>query len=764
MMAVINLQAQRWPVGIASVQDSVKSVQIGVISSTAISQMKGFQFGAFANMSAAPVNGLQLSGVSNISTGVKKGVQLSTLFNISSGEMKGLQTSLYNLADTMNGLQVGVFNRVISHPKGWQVGLVNISRDTVGHKIGLFNISPKTTIDYMLFGGNANKLNVAVRLRNRSTYSILGVGSHYMGLDEKFSGAVFYRLGLYKQLSPRFSLSGDVGFAHIETFEQHSTEKPERLYSLQARINADYQLGKYLGAFASVGYGDTRYYHHSTRYRNRMIFEAGLTLRHHQRTGAAPKKKEHDDSEQGDSLCSWPGKKRPWLAAAEAAFINVGVHLFDRWATNSDFAQTTLNSIRKNFETGFVWDNDVFITNMFAHPYHGNLYYNSARSNGLTFWESAPYALGGSLMWEFFGETEPPAFNDILATTFGGIAIGEVTHRLSNAVLDDSRQGFSRFLTEAVGFIIDPFKGFNRIISGEAWRVRSTRHLHHDWKRFPIDFTFTVGDRYLADDGAFFRGEHNAFLTFKLEYGYVLNEGENNKPYDFFEAEANFGLLGNQPFINQVHLLGRIWSTPMYSYKGVQAEFGVYQHFNYYDSNPVKNGTELTPYRISEAASFGPGFVVQMPQTGALKHLEQRVFLSAILLGGTKSDYYNVIERDYNMGSGYSIKSKTYVELENFGRFVANVNYFRIFTWKGYESKDLSGYADGTEDLHYLNVQGDKGNARLLVINPMVEIDLGRQWGFSIGGSYFIRKTHYSYYDDVRANTFEIKAGLMYHL
>ena len=58
----------------------------------------------------------------------------------------------------------------------------------------------------MLFGGNANKLNVAVRLRNRSTYSILGVGSHYMGLDEKFSGAVFYRLGLYKQLSPRFSL------------------------------------------------------------------------------------------------------------------------------------------------------------------------------------------------------------------------------------------------------------------------------------------------------------------------------------------------------------------------------------------------------------------------------------------------------------------------------------------------------------------------------------------------------------------------------
>ena len=38
--------------------------------------------------------------------------------------------------------------------------------------------------------------------------------------------------------------------------------------------------------------------------------------------------------------------------------------------------------------------------------------------------------------------------------------------------------------------------------------------------------------------------------------------------------------------------------------------------------------------------------------------MEQRFFLSGILLGGTKSDFFNVIERDYNMGSGFSVKAR----------------------------------------------------------------------------------------------------------
>ena len=192
-MNVHHIHAQRSPVGIASMQDSVKSVQFGLISATAISQMKGCQLGGFAAMAAAPINGFQFSGISNIAMGVEKGLQLASLFNVSAGDMHGVQTSLYNFSDSLSGVQIGLLNRSISQTKGVQVGLINISRDSVGHQVGLFNVNPKTTIDYMLYGGNVNKINFGVRLRNRHSYSILSFGTHYMGLDRKFSGALSYR-------------------------------------------------------------------------------------------------------------------------------------------------------------------------------------------------------------------------------------------------------------------------------------------------------------------------------------------------------------------------------------------------------------------------------------------------------------------------------------------------------------------------------------------------------------------------------------------
>lgn len=36
--------------------------------------------------------------------------------------------------------------------------------------------------------------------------------------------------------------------------------------------------------------------------------------------------------------------------------------------------------------------------------------------------------------------------------------------------------------------------------------------------------------------------------------------------------------------------------------------FGLFQHFNYYDSEAVKEGTSRVPYRISEA-TVGPGLI-----------------------------------------------------------------------------------------------------------------------------------------------------------
>ena len=485
-------------------------------------------------------------------------------------------------------------------------------------------------------------------------------------------------------------------------------------------------------------------------------------------------------------------KKCFWGAALEVTGINVGVHLMDRYLLKEPFVKTTLNSISENFRRGMVWDNDLFTMNMFAHPYHGNLYFNAARANGLSYWEAAPFALLGSAEWEFFGETDPPAINDLFATTCGGMAIGETLHRLSLTPLDDRTRGWNRFWREALATLLNPVQGIHRIISGDAWRVKHDHYHYHDFKALPIQASFSTGLRYVADDGALFRGDYCPYVNIGFVYGAGVDGEKHTKPFDFFDFDATFSFGGSQPIINNINIMGRLWSTPIIDHtaknehaKSMYGEFGFYQHFNYYDSKPIKDGSDLTPYRISEPASFGPGFMFVMKHPkAALTRAEQRVFLSGILLGGTKSDYFNVIERDYNMGSGFSIKTKTQLDFGNTARFTLNAKYFRIFTFKGYEDKlaplqaridsgefteeYLRSIADDKDkfeevtgfDLRYLNAQGDKGNAGLLIINPVLEFHLTKQWGITAQGSYFIRHTNYKYHDNVHASTFEAKIGL----
>ena len=747
---------------INSVGDDMRGVQISGVSNV-VKGGNGVQLSLFNNVSSSPFRGVQLSGLSNVSMGMKRGLQIAAA-NVSSSYMRGMQLGGYNYADTLNGSQIGLFNVCIRHPRGVQIGVINYSRDTVAHKIGLVNVNPKTRIDYMFYGGSATKANLAIRFRNRSTYNILGIGTHYFGLDEKFSGALFYRIGQYFQLSPKFSLSGDLGFYHVESFQEHSQDKPERLYSLQARINADYQLGRYTSAFASVGYGDTHYYH-GGRYRRRAIVEAGLAVRLQRNSSftdiSAKKENEYDmEAWKEGTIFAFDDperqKKHPWKAALEAFAINVGVQCFDQFVMNEEFAKISFHSIKHNIETGFVWDNDQFSTNLFAHPYHGGLYFNAARSHGMNFWESVPYSFCGSLMWETTCEIEPPAINDLMATTFGGVAIGEVTHRVSNLVFDDRLSGFPRFMREFLGTLICPIKGLNRILSGDAWRVRGKYYKYHDYRRSPVSFSASAGYRYLADNNTLFRGEGNPYVRFNLVYGDPF-DGETTKPYDYFTLDATFGLSSNQPLITGLHLLGRLWSVPVEVSKGTEMEFGIFQHFNYYDSQPVKDGTSLVPYRISEAASFGPGIIYRFPQVGNLTRFEQRVFLDGILLGGSLTDYYNVIDRDYNMGSGYSVKASSFMEFGKVATFQIGADYYRIFTWKGYEGKDLA-----TTDPLYLNAQGDKGNASLLVLNARFGLALSNRLNLDFNVSNYWRDTHYSYHDDVKSKTFDMSLGLQY--
>lgn len=257
---------------------TMNGVQLSLLSNIS-ADIKGVQSALISNIAAKQIHGLQLGGVVNIAMNADKALQLASLSNICLNKMKGMQFSLGNYAENIeNGVQIGLLNLSTGTVEGWQIGIINHSKDTTAHKIGFININPRTRIQPMFFGGNLGKFNMAVRFKNKRNYSILGIGSHYLDLDEKFSGCLFYRTGLCFPIKKKWEISGDLGYFHIENFENENTEIPERMYSLQARINLEYNLLRKLGLFISTGYSMTRYYHKNKFFEKKPIIEGGIVL------------------------------------------------------------------------------------------------------------------------------------------------------------------------------------------------------------------------------------------------------------------------------------------------------------------------------------------------------------------------------------------------------------------------------------------------------------------------------------------------------
>lgn len=439
----------------------------------------------------------------------------------------------------------------------------------------------------------------------------------------------------------------------------------------------------------------------------------------------------HRDNE---GLYSIP--KRPLRAGITVFSTNMGVWAFDRFVTNSEYSRINFNTIKSNFQTGFVWDEDMFATNLFAHPYHGGLYFNAARSNGMNYWQSIPYAAGGSLMWEFGMENEPPAINDFMATTIGGACLGEITFRISDLFIDNRAVGFERFGREFMATLFSPIRGINRLISGDMRRVDHSRS--NSVSRPPIVFYATLGHRIIADN---LRDKQDVINTLSydlgLYYGNPFDE-DNEKPFDFFMFKLSGNFFAQQPVLHRVNALGMLYSTdfPVKSLKH-RLIFGVFQHFNFYQANSQYNHMLITPYKISEAASVGPGLLYKRD---VFKHVRLlgAVHLSGILLGGSQTDHFITAKRDYNMGSGFSVKSSLELQFGSKARLFFTGEDYRIYSWIGSHEPNT--------DVFDSNSQGDVGHSSMTVARVGFQYIIHKHFLISTETSYIYRRSYYAYY------------------
>lgn len=446
-------------------------------------------------------------------------------------------------------------------------------------------------------------------------------------------------------------------------------------------------------------------------------------------------------------------KPKFWQATAMVAGINVGTWAYDRYIQKAPYTHLSYNSVKRNLTTGFIWDNDFLSTNMFLHPYHGNLYFTSARASGFNYWRSGLFAFAGSAMWETVMETEYPSTNDIIATPIGGMALGEVAFRTSDLILNDRTVGWERFGREAGAFIVSPMRGLVRIINGDAWRRRATTGRQFGLP--PIIVEVSLGAR-----GIGYRGvpDFPVGMAAELNVTYGMRFVESsNTPFDYFTFRAHLNAISNQPVLSQINIIGRLMSREVLENKSHHLSVGAYQHFDFYDSDTISKAYGKTPYKLGTPASAGVGVFYRGDESKPWV-LDAHVHANAVLLGGILTDHYYFKDRNYNLASGFAVKSGVNV---NYGvdKFSASVDFdiYRLFTW---------GYSRGTDlrKVNYktLDAMGDDSAATFAMTDIRVDYGLTRHLLLTAGFTHYYRSTHYRDFPNVRATAYSARLLLTY--
>ena len=413
------------------------------------------------------------------------------------------------------------------------------------------------------------------------------------------------------------------------------------------------------------------------------------------------------------------GRRRFGAAAGEVLLLEVVPWVYDRYIANYDFARISFSTIKTNFKTGFQYDSDDFQENQSSHPYHGGLFFNAARDNGYTYWESGAFTLAGSLIWECCMENTAPSINDLVNTTLGGMTRGEVAHRLSAMILDNHASGLGRVVREAAAAVIDPTGSFNRLIRGEMFR-----DFDNPYDRFPSGVIVAVdlGYRHVAGETA--PHENQGMLSLSVLYGDPF-EGDITKPFDSFWV----GLDANVPGV----LLSRIeergvlkgWELTDRS-DSIRHIFGFSQEYEYLNNASQVFGAQLFSMGLLSKISIRPGLVAANDASVLL-----------IPLSGIKTIDFAATTTgrnyDYAPGAGARVAARLYAG-----------------------AREILGLGYGIVWAHTVN--GVSDNNTLQFFRATGRIPLSKSLSAGAGYSWYSRKTTYAGFFEPRRTQSEWRA------
>lgn len=263
------------------------------------------------------------------------------------------------------------------------------------------------------------------------------------------------------------------------------------------------------------------------------------------------------------------------VPAAEIAGFNLLLNLFDRTVLGGSDFDSNGSTARRNLRSGWVEDRDTFTINQVGHPYQGSMYHGFARSAGLTYWESLPYALAGSAMWEIAGETTPPSRNDLITTGIGGTFLGEALFRMASLVLERGG-GIPREWREAAAAAISPATGFNRLAMGDRYKSVFSSRDAAVYARLQFGASGTTQNT----PGASTELKRNeALADFSMDYGMPGQPGyQYRRPFDYFSFQ---GIASSANGLESVMTRGLLLGTDYGVGKSYRGLWGLYGSYDY---------------------------------------------------------------------------------------------------------------------------------------------------------------------------------------
>ncbi|MES1198193.1 MAG: DUF3943 domain-containing protein [Chitinophagaceae bacterium] len=365
-----------------------------------------------------------------------------------------------------------------------------------------------------------------------------------------------------------------------------------------------------------------------------------------------------------------------WVPATRVAFTNVVNWTVVRYLFKYDWAKISPTTWKNNLRGPWVWDNDRFGINFIGHPHTGNYFFNTARSNGYNFWQSFPFAVGGSVMWELFGEKDPPSKNDVINTPISGMFLGEVLYRISSNILDDRTRGGNRVFRELLAGFINPPRAFNRLTQGKMFRVTSKEV----YQKEPLNITFSVGMHKVNTNNHFGTGATNVIANLQFDYGDPF-EIRHRKPFDVFRFRIESRYGDEKKIIDNVTGYGILFGKNIIKGKhGILV--GLFQNFDYWNNRIFELGT----------LGFGAGIISRI-HLSTHSNLYSGFRLAGVPLAGysTRFGPDTSLFRDYSFGGGMEAAIE---ETLNVGKWVSagfSGYFYWLSTYSGLQGSNVIG-------------------------------------------------------------------------